>query len=65
MGQTLLISYAHDNFDINFPNVVPTIEKSTDTLTHMTSGGLIYMEHGVEPGRASGGRRHRDVQPDA
>ncbi|KAJ7198952.1 hypothetical protein GGX14DRAFT_573043 [Mycena pura] len=49
MGQTLLVSYAYDNFDINFPNVVPTIEKSTDTLTHMTSGGLIYMEHGVEP----------------
>ncbi|KAJ7710452.1 hypothetical protein B0H17DRAFT_1155424 [Mycena rosella] len=48
MGQTLLVSYAYDNFDINFPNVVPTIEKSTDTLTHMTSGGLIYLEHGVK-----------------
>ncbi|KAJ7899220.1 hypothetical protein B0H14DRAFT_3543559 [Mycena olivaceomarginata] len=48
MGQSLLVSYAYDNFDINFPNLVPTVEKSTDTLTHMTSGGLIYMEHGVK-----------------
>ncbi|KAJ7192666.1 hypothetical protein GGX14DRAFT_577968 [Mycena pura] len=49
MGQTLLVSYAYDNFDINFPNVVPTVEKSTDSLTHMTSGGLIVLEHGVKP----------------
>ncbi|KAJ7169358.1 hypothetical protein C8R43DRAFT_1121232 [Mycena crocata] len=48
MGQSLLVSYAYDNFDINFPNLVPTVEKSTDTLTHMTSGGLIYLEHGVK-----------------
>ncbi|KAF8174506.1 hypothetical protein K438DRAFT_1908883 [Mycena galopus ATCC 62051] len=48
MGQTLLISYAYDNFDINFPNIVPTVEKSTDTLIHMTSGGLIHLEHGVK-----------------
>ncbi|KAJ6586746.1 hypothetical protein B0H10DRAFT_1925747 [Mycena sp. CBHHK59/15] len=48
MGQTLLVSYTYDNFDINFPHVVPTVENSTDTLTHMTSGGLIYMEHGVK-----------------
>ncbi|KAJ7200531.1 hypothetical protein GGX14DRAFT_571939 [Mycena pura] len=48
MGRSLLVSYAYDNFDINFPNVVPTVEKTTDTLTHMTSGGLIYLEHGVK-----------------
>ncbi|KAJ7827556.1 hypothetical protein B0H13DRAFT_2373776 [Mycena leptocephala] len=48
MGRSLLVSYAYDNFDIDFPNLVPTVEKSTDTLTHMTSGGLIYMEHGVK-----------------
>ncbi|KAF8185800.1 hypothetical protein K438DRAFT_1973651 [Mycena galopus ATCC 62051] len=48
MGQTLLVSYAYDNFDINFPNIEPTVEKSTDTLTHMASGGLIYLEHGVK-----------------
>ncbi|KAF8179320.1 hypothetical protein K438DRAFT_1769029 [Mycena galopus ATCC 62051] len=30
----LLVSYAYNNFDINFPNIVPMVEKSTDTLTH-------------------------------
>ncbi|KAF8144248.1 hypothetical protein K438DRAFT_1488274, partial [Mycena galopus ATCC 62051] len=48
MGQTLLVGYAYDNFDINFPGLVPTIKKSTDTLTHLTSGGLMFLEHGVE-----------------
>ncbi|KAJ7795392.1 hypothetical protein B0H14DRAFT_3554585 [Mycena olivaceomarginata] len=48
MGQTLLVGYAYDNFDINFPGLVPVVEKSTDTLTHMTSGGLIFLEHGVK-----------------
>jgi hypothetical protein len=49
MGQTLLAGYAYDNFDIDFPGLVPTVEKSIDTLTHMTSGGLILLEHGVTP----------------
>ncbi|KAJ7733399.1 hypothetical protein DFH07DRAFT_944866 [Mycena maculata] len=47
MGQTLLVGYAYDNFDINFPTIVPTIEKATDPLTHLTSGALIRLEHGV------------------
>ncbi|KAF7353120.1 hypothetical protein MSAN_01499400 [Mycena sanguinolenta] len=47
MGQTLLVGYAYDNFDINFPTLVPTIEKAADPLTHLTSGALIYLEHGV------------------
>ncbi|KAJ7766969.1 hypothetical protein DFH07DRAFT_955088 [Mycena maculata] len=48
MGQSLLVIYVYDNFDINFPHLVPTVENSTDTLEHLTSGGLIYMEQGVE-----------------
>lgn len=48
MGETLLVGYAYDNFDINFPGIVPVVEKSTDTLTHLTSAGLIFLEHGVE-----------------
>ncbi|KAJ7908542.1 hypothetical protein B0H13DRAFT_2233244 [Mycena leptocephala] len=48
MGQTLLVGYAYDNFDINFPGIVPVVEKSTDTVTHLTSGGLIFLEHGVK-----------------
>ncbi|KAF7348211.1 hypothetical protein MSAN_01774300 [Mycena sanguinolenta] len=47
MGQTLLVGYAYDNFDINFPTIVPTIEKGSDPLTHLTSGALIHLEHGV------------------
>ncbi|KAK6978313.1 hypothetical protein R3P38DRAFT_3235822 [Favolaschia claudopus] len=47
MGQTLLVGYAYDNFDINFPTLVPTIEKAGDPLTHLTSGALIHLEHGV------------------
>ncbi|KAJ6467053.1 hypothetical protein C8R47DRAFT_1179942 [Mycena vitilis] len=47
MGQTFLVGYAYDNFDINFPGAVPIVENSTDTLTHMTSGGLIFLDHDV------------------
>ncbi|KAJ6507555.1 hypothetical protein DFH09DRAFT_1438053 [Mycena vulgaris] len=49
MGQSLLVGYAYDNFDIDFRIIVPTVEKDTDTLTHMTSGDVIALEHGVEP----------------
>ncbi|KAJ7732217.1 hypothetical protein DFH07DRAFT_990929 [Mycena maculata] len=49
MGQTLLAGYAYDNFDINFGVLVPTVEKEADTLTHMTSGDVITLEHGVKP----------------
>jgi hypothetical protein len=47
MGQTLIVGYAYDNFDIDFKTAVPTIEKIGDTLTHLTSGSLIMLEHGV------------------
>ncbi|KAH7917504.1 hypothetical protein BV22DRAFT_1108559 [Leucogyrophana mollusca] len=47
MGQTLLVGYAYDNFDIDFKTRTPTIEKAMDTLTHMTSGDLIRLDHGV------------------
>jgi hypothetical protein len=47
MGQTLLAGYAYDNYDVDFKTVTPTIEKAGDTLTHLTSGTLIMLEHGV------------------
>jgi len=47
MGQTLLVAYAYDNFDINFKTHLPTVEKIHDTLVHLTSGVLIHLEHGV------------------
>ena len=47
MGQTLLVSYAYDNFDIDFKRSVPTVETTADTLEHLTSGTLIMLDHGV------------------
>jgi hypothetical protein len=47
MGRSLLVTYAYDNFDIDFKRSVPTVEKSRDTLEHLTSGDLIMLEHGV------------------
>ena len=47
MGQTLLVAYTYDNFDIDFKSNLPTVEKSADTLTHLTSGTLTFLDHGV------------------
>ncbi|KII90676.1 hypothetical protein PLICRDRAFT_174059 [Plicaturopsis crispa FD-325 SS-3] len=47
MGRTLRVGYIYDNFDINFKRSMATVENSSDTLTHMTSGTLIVLEHGV------------------
>ncbi|KAJ7804334.1 hypothetical protein B0H14DRAFT_3774750 [Mycena olivaceomarginata] len=41
LGQTLLVGCAYDNFDINFPTLVPTVEKAADPL----SFGPSYPEH--------------------
>lgn len=49
MGQSLLVSYAYDNFDIDFGVIVPTVEKETDTLTHMTSGDVIAWSQSRAP----------------
>ena len=49
MGQSLIVSYTYDNFDIDFKTGQPTVEKSATTLTHMTSGMLTYLDHGVRP----------------
>ena len=47
MGQTLLAGYAYDNYDVNVKTITPTIEKVGDTLTRLTSGTIIMLEHGV------------------
>jgi hypothetical protein len=47
MGQMVLIAYVYDNFDINFKTHIPMVEKIHDTLVHLTSGVLIYLEHGI------------------
>lgn len=47
MGQTLLVAYAYDNFDVNLKPAVPTVEKATDTLKHLTSGLIFPLQHDV------------------
>ena len=47
MGQTLLVAYTYDNFDIDFKSNLPTVKKSADTLTHLTSGTLTFLDHRV------------------
>lgn len=47
MGQTLLVAYAYDNFDIDFKTHLPVVERVQQTLQHLTSGVLIQLEHGV------------------
>jgi hypothetical protein len=48
MGQTLLVAYAYNNFDIDFKVIVPTIEKATNMLRRLTSACLIHLEDGVK-----------------
>ena len=47
MGQTLLIAYVYDNFDIDFKTHLPMVKKIHDTLIHLTSGVLIQLENGI------------------
>ncbi|KAF8218615.1 hypothetical protein L208DRAFT_1117250, partial [Tricholoma matsutake] len=49
LGQTLLASYAYNNFDVDLKTSTPTAEKSTDTLKHLTSALLFPLQHGVTP----------------
>jgi hypothetical protein len=41
LGKTLLASYAYDNFDVDLKSTVHTLEKSEDTLKHLTAS-LLY-----------------------
>jgi hypothetical protein len=47
LGQTLLACYAYDNFDVDLKTHVPTIDKPTDTLKHLTSALCFPLEHGI------------------
>lgn len=68
LAQTLLASFAYDNFDINFPNSTPTVEGLQDTLTHLTSGLLFRLAHGVLPSHLQCSAelwQHSKFNPDA
>ncbi|KZT12090.1 uncharacterized protein LAESUDRAFT_640882, partial [Laetiporus sulphureus 93-53] len=47
IGQSLLAAYSYDNFDINLPMKTPRIEKSSETLLHLTSSDILLLDHGV------------------
>ena len=47
LGQSLLASYAYNNFDVDLKSQVPTAEKSNNSLKHLTSGLLFPLVHGV------------------
>src|SRR5258705_13873328 len=47
LGQSLLAAYAYDNFDVDLKLHVPIVEKSTDSLKHLTSGLLFPLTHGI------------------
>ena len=47
LSQSLLASYAYDNFDVDLKSQVPTAERSNDSLKHLTSGLLFPLQHGV------------------
>ncbi|KAG6371291.1 hypothetical protein JVT61DRAFT_9760 [Boletus reticuloceps] len=49
LGQSLIASYAYDNFDVDLKTHTPTVEKSNESLKHLTSGLLFPLAHGVTP----------------
>ncbi|KAG0704806.1 hypothetical protein DFH29DRAFT_783663, partial [Suillus ampliporus] len=47
LGRTLLASYAYDNFEVDLKSTIHTVDKSEDTLKHLTAGLLFPLQHGV------------------
>ncbi|KAF8193659.1 hypothetical protein BJ912DRAFT_848356 [Pholiota molesta] len=45
VGQGLSVCYAYDNLDIDLKHSVPTVEKSQETLIHLTTGTLFPLNH--------------------
>lgn len=46
-GQSLLIAWAYDNFDVDLKSSTPTIQNSGSTLRHLTSAILYPLQHDV------------------
>ncbi|KAM6490409.1 hypothetical protein JOM56_004349 [Amanita muscaria] len=46
-GQGLLTLYGFDNLDINLKHSTPSLEKSQDTLTHLTTATMVPLQHGI------------------
>ena len=48
LGQSLLIAWAYDNFDVDIKSTVPTIHNSGSSLRHLTSAILYPLQHNVQ-----------------
>ena len=47
LGETVLAAYAYDNLDVDLKHQVPTAEKPQESLTHITTGTMIPLYHGI------------------
>ncbi|KAI6012050.1 hypothetical protein EDC04DRAFT_2870957 [Pisolithus marmoratus] len=47
LGHTMLTTYAYDSFDVDLKTSDQQVEKSNDTLKHLTSGLLFPLQHGT------------------
>ncbi|KAM6490750.1 hypothetical protein JOM56_014093 [Amanita muscaria] len=48
LGESGCIAIAYDNFDVDLKISVPVVEKSGDSLRHLTSGLMFVLQHGVK-----------------
>ncbi|KAG1836731.1 hypothetical protein DFJ58DRAFT_719029 [Suillus subalutaceus] len=47
LGRSLLAAYAYDNFDVDLKTHQHTIENSTESLKHLTSGLMFPLQHNI------------------
>lgn len=48
LGRTMSFAIAYDNVDVLLKSSVPTVEKTTENLRHLTSGLFFPLMHGVK-----------------
>ncbi|KIL59611.1 hypothetical protein M378DRAFT_14729 [Amanita muscaria Koide BX008] len=48
LGKTGCIALAYDNFDVDLKTSTPVVEKTGDSLRHLTSGLMFVLQHGVK-----------------
>ncbi|TFK77255.1 hypothetical protein BDN72DRAFT_910171 [Pluteus cervinus] len=48
LGETKLVQYGADNFDVHLKRLLSTLEKNSSTLYHLTSALMMPLQHGVE-----------------
>ncbi|KZT00083.1 uncharacterized protein LAESUDRAFT_739738 [Laetiporus sulphureus 93-53] len=48
LGQSLVAAYGYDNFNINLPTMTPKVDKSSETLLHLTSDDILFLNHAMD-----------------